>query len=129
MKRITRRILFCVAGVVIGAVLIYGIVLIDLRAEPNGYVASYSLFAHSKTDVLNFSHGKVILQTCCGDEDWGTYEDAPGASWIWHLRGKGFVKAMDFRVSSGPFSMTFTETGGQMEPFTLRRRAFRNVSW
>ena len=129
MKRLTRRMVYCVAGVVIGVVVIYGVVLIDLRDEPYGYVASYSLFAHSENDVLNFSQGKVTLQTCCGDQEWGTCERASDGSWIWHLRGKGFVKLMDFRVRSGPFSMTFTETGGQMEPFTLRRRAFKNLPW
>jgi hypothetical protein len=128
MKRITRRMLYGVAGVVIAAVVAYGVALIDLGDEPRGYVASYSLLPHAEDDVLNFYQGKVSHQTCCGDSDWGTYERASDGSWIWNVRDKG-GEVMDFRVHSGPFSMTFTATQGEMEPFTLRRRAFKDLPW
>jgi len=104
------------------------VALAGFRSEPWGYVASYSIFPHSETDVLNFRSGSVTLQTCCGEEAWGTYARLKDGTWVWHrIRpGTNGPMARDFLVRSDYFSMTFTDTQSPSNVFTLRRRVFMN---
>ena len=103
----------------------YAVAFVGPRAEPTGYVASYSIFPHASTDVLDFSRGTVTLRTCCGDESWGTYSRAPNGAWIWHLRhGSEQPVANEVLIRAGFFSMSFADTKNPAMKFTLRRRVF-----
>jgi hypothetical protein len=121
VKTRTKHILWLTPLGVAGA---YAACLVSLRAEPSGYVASYSVLPHSSTDVLDFSRGTVTLRTCCGDEPWGTYTRSREGAWIWHLRqGKKSV-TKEYLVHSNFLSMSFTDMQDPSSKFTLRRRVF-----
>jgi hypothetical protein len=99
---------------------------LKLLREPSGYVSSFSLFPHSGLDVANFYDGKVTLETCCGDQNWGTYEKTANGSWVWTMRnGERGPTVGIYRVEPGLFWMTFTDLNVSHQPFTLRRRAFK----
>ena len=103
----------------------YTVAVVGLRSEPSGYVASYSIFDHSITDVLDFSGGTVTLRTCCGNESWGTYSRSSDGAWIWHRRHESpTLVSQELVVRPGFFSIHFAETQNPSSHFTLRRRAF-----
>lgn len=95
---------------------------------PSGYVASYSIFPHDPNDVLNFAHGTVTLQTCCGDEFWGTYSRSADGAWVWHLR-RGSKKPItrEIQINSEFSSMSFIDLQDPSKTFTLRRRLFKRL--
>lgn len=106
----------------------YFFALAGFRAEPSGLVSSYSFFAHDPYDTLKFSRGLVTLQTCCGDEPWGTYSRATDGSWIWHVRPHGRAdRGGDVRVTSELWAIRFTDLAAPAHIFTLPRRVFRQV--
>ena len=100
-----------------------------LRAEPMGSFHSYSVVAHSPRDLLTFEKGSVQWHTCCGDQDWGTYQKDPDGRWIWTCTaGNNRVPPTIWIVEPGVFGMTFsdTQTG---TAFTLRRRLFEKIPY
>ena len=105
----------------------YSVALVGIRSEPFGYVASYSVFPHAENDVFHFSHGLVTLETCCGEEMWGTYSRSADGDWIWHLRHVTSTTTQEIRVRSGLFSMRFTDARDPSKEFTLRRRLFKEL--
>ena len=111
----------------LGAGLLYVLVLAGYRAEPGGYVASHSIYQHEKNDVLDFSHGKVTLRTCCGDMPWGTYAFVPSKGWVWNMHREKAPWTHAFLVDAGMFSMTFTDAEDPSYHFTLKRRVFRQL--
>lgn len=83
MKRILIRTLKIFAAVLVALVVIYLYAIGSLDNDPHGTFASYGFFPHHVNDVLRFEHGKVTLETCCGDEDYGTYEQDSQGWWVW----------------------------------------------
>jgi hypothetical protein len=122
VKTRTKRILWLTPPGIAAA---YAACLLGLRAEPSGYVASYSVFPHSTTDVLDFSRGTVTLRTCCGDQPWGTYSRSREGAWIWHLRTRTKSVTKEYLVQSDFLSMSFTDVQDPSIKFTLGRRVFR----
>lgn len=128
MRGRRKLLIFLLIGSPLVLVFVYGLCLVSFRAEPTGLVASYSVYAHAMNDTLKFADGKVTLQTCCGDESWGTYVQGADGAWIWHMTppSKGRV-AGDIRLQPGWFAMRFTGVTDPTVDFTLRRRVFRRV--
>ena len=126
MRTRTKQILLLTPLAVAAA---YAVALTGFRAEPSGYVASYSFLPHARTDVLDFSHGIVTLRTCCGDSPCGTYSLSPEGRWVWHLR-YGSPKPHltgEIHVRSSAFSMSFSDLSNPSSQFTLRRRVFTTI--
>jgi len=130
MKKWFKRI-----GVVIITTLVLGLtVLISIRiyrrADPSGYVASYALFNHDPCDVLSFTEGKVMLRTCCGDEDWGTYFRSSEDVWIWRetrqVKNKE-VTLQEHIIQPHAFSVTFIDSKDSSKSITLNRRIFLTI--
>lgn len=89
MKRIFIRIGLATAALSLLLVIAYGIVIGSVGDDPRGKFASYRFFPHHKNDVLRFEDGKVRLETCCGNEEYGLYQKEPSGQWTWiyqHLR-------------------------------------------
>jgi hypothetical protein len=119
-----------IAWLTVAAVLIAGIVAVcwRLRAEPLGAFHSYSIFPHDSCDLLTFSNGTVTLQTCCGDESWGTYRREGDGHWVWTWRhGTKKPTTNTYIIQPGAFSITCTGTQSPSSSFTLRRRLFSKI--
>lgn len=65
------------------AVFGYMLAIVAWTKDPHGKYGSYEFFAHSLNDVLRFENGKVTLETCCGNEAFGTYAMDSTGAWIW----------------------------------------------
>ena len=101
-----------------------------LRSSPSGHFHSYSIFHHDTCDVLTFSNGTVTLQTCCGDEAWGSYERAADGHWVWTFRHGGKKPTTNyFVVQPGAFAITCTDTQSPSSSFTLRRRLSTKIPY
>jgi len=99
-----------------------------LRAEPFGSFHSYSVFPHARCDLLTFSNGTVTLQTCCGDEAWGTYQREGDGRWAWTWRrGTKKPTTNTYIINPGAFTITCTDTQSSSSSFTLRRRLFTKI--
>ena len=83
MKRLIKRILITVTLIGIPAAIVYGIAIASFSDDPAGKYSSYELFKHDFIDVVRFENGLVTLETCCGDEDFGTYHQDPDGRWVW----------------------------------------------
>ena len=115
-------------AVAIAVTMTAGILAARFHADPAGRFHSYPVIPHSYCDVLAFSNGTVTLQTCCGDESWGTYQRAPDGHWVWtSVHGsKTLLKTNVYNIALGTFSATFTQKQ-TLSSFTLRRRLFTKV--
>ena len=116
---------------VAAAILLVGIVCFafaQLRAAPTGRYHSYSIFPHDSCDVLTFSNGTVTLQTCCGDESWGSYQRAADGRWVWTWRHGGKKPTTNtYIIEPGVFTISCTDTQSPSSSFTLRRRLFTKI--
>jgi hypothetical protein len=63
--------------------IVYVLCLVSLSGDPNGKYAGDKFSGHAATDIIRFDAGKVRLETCCGDEDYGTYAKDSEGRWIW----------------------------------------------
>ena len=83
MKKLFRRLILWSIILLTVAGLGYVLALIALTDDPKGKYASYEFIPHASTDVLRFESGKVTLETCCGNEAYGTYAQDGSGVWIW----------------------------------------------
>jgi hypothetical protein len=55
----------------------------SLSDDPHGKYAAVKFSGHAEADIIRFEAGRVRLETCCGDEDYGTYAKDSEGRWIW----------------------------------------------
>lgn len=106
---------------------VVGLALVVLSAlcgqRPIGYFGCYKLLPHASTDVLHFTNGIAILETCCGDETVGTYGRSSDGSWIWLcVMGKKKPVTNEFVLRPGLFSITCIQRSEPTNIFRLPRR-------
>jgi hypothetical protein len=98
-----------------------------LRSEPAGQLLAYPITGHDSGDVVVFSKGVVTLQTCCGNESWGTYATTSDGRWLWiWVAGTTKPRTNMFFIEPGVFITTFTEAQN-VSSFSLRRRVLPKV--
>src|SRR6478736_3391264 len=75
--------------------------------RPMGYFGCYKLLPHASTDVLHFTNGIAIWETCCGDDPVDTYSRSSDGSWIWLcVTGNKKQVTNEFVLRPGLFSIT-----------------------
>ena len=126
-KRIIARVCASLMTAILLTIVGYLISLL-MHTKVDGIFHSYDIFKHDPCDVLNFSGGTVTLQTCCGDELWGTYEKSDDGRMRWTFRRGATVTSFDqvFVVQVNALSITCTPVDPLRKAFDLRRRLFRN---
>ena len=83
MKKLLKRIAAATLILAVSGVLAYLVSAIGLSSDPKGKYSSYEFYPHSKKDVLRFADGIVTLETCCGNEAFGSYSRDSSGDWIW----------------------------------------------
>lgn len=83
MKKLCQRLILGIFALGVLAGFGYMLAIVGWTKNPHGKYASYEFFGHALTDVLRFENGKVTLETCCGNEAYGTYAKDPTGGWIW----------------------------------------------
>ena len=100
----------------------YALALADFRSELRGMVEANSMQGHEIHDALEFKNGSVTIKTCCGDQNWGTYQKGDNGHWMWTYPLKPKLNLLDhIEVRPGVFTMTFS---GATNPYfnrTVRR--------
>jgi hypothetical protein len=85
-RKILQRVVVGLACAVALSGLLYLILVISLADDPHGKYASYEFFPHHSLDIIRFENGKVRSETCCGDDDWGTYSKDASGQWVWRYQ-------------------------------------------
>ena len=136
MRKPFKRLLLGLVVLGLIAVLGYLLAIIALTDNPSGKYASYEFFPHSETDVLRFEDGKVTLETCCGNEAYGTYAQDVSGRWIWthqfQIRPADRTKwqmtsPRRFILHRSLFSLRVEALDQTALWFDMRRRLFNNV--
>ena len=83
MKRVVFRLLRIGSVVLAAASVLYLFLICSFTDDPRGMYASWEFFPHHYNDVLRFEDGKVTLETCCGNEAYGTYAKDENGKWVW----------------------------------------------
>ena len=115
-----------------GAGVFYCLAIMSWTDNPEGMYASYKLAAHHKFDVVRFRNGQVKKETCCGDQDWGTYYRDSTGRWIWDPDSDDKIGHKNDRPLNRVFlrrSLFFLDLQFENEPATqirLRSRLFSN---
>lgn len=98
-------------------------VIFSLR--PVGCFGSYKMLRHDPGDVLRFTNGVVLQETCCGQMDLGTYARSSDGTWIWYYStGRKKVYTNEFILRPGLFWLTCTEVQTPTNTWRLPRRLF-----
>ena len=115
----------------------YFLVLAGSPGIPDGMYSSYEFYPHDKADVLEFRDGAVTSRTCCGDSDWGSYDQNENGVWVWKYNGPVLVKGttslhpdpkpLYFMLHRSRFSLAIEREDGSSAPLPMRRRLFKRV--
>jgi hypothetical protein len=65
------------------------------RRAPIGYFGSWKMIPHDRDDVLHFTTGVVSHETCCGQEQLGTYRQMADGSWVWETPARRRIRATE----------------------------------
>lgn len=120
----------------VAAVIVYQVVLPGDPSTPEGMFSSYEFFGHAENDVLIFENGSVTLSTCCGDDDYGTYEKSKEGTWVWTYQltmttisnpTPRKTPPQFFVLRPAPRSLTIVRVDDPSKNLTMGRRLFKKV--
>jgi hypothetical protein len=111
----------CVVGVAVA------IGSIACSRAPFGHFDSTTLMGlHDSADVLTFSNGVVLWETCCGGKEVGSFTHLPDGRWTWQFASGSKKKPStnEFVLQPGLFTLRCYETSTPTNIYSLRRRLF-----
>jgi hypothetical protein len=135
VKRFLQRFVIGLACLIAVSGLVYVAFVISLADDPHGKYASYGFFPHHPLDIIQFENGKVKSETCCGDDDWGTYAKDFSGRWVWRYQNYITVGSKPpklnaehvFVVRRSLFGIEIrSETDASLHLF-MRRRLFKSM--
>ncbi len=136
MKPRLKRVLAVAGSVALAAGLAYGVMVISFTGDPVGKYASWEFYPHDPLDILRFEAGKVTLETCCGNEDQGTYSREPDGSWLWSWQRTissspddptAITKRHEFRIERRLFHLRIRSLRDTSIELDMRSRIFNGL--
>lgn len=137
MKIFRKAFLYIIAGVIVATSGAYFLVLGSGEGIPDGMYSSYDFYPHDTADVLDFSGGVVMSRTCCGDSNWGSYDQNDNGVWVWRYSGPIVIEGTTilhpdpdpiyFILHRNRFSLTIERQDEPVTPLKMRRRLFQRI--
>ncbi len=132
MRKIFQRSVIALTCFVATTGLIYLVLTISFADDPHGKYAGYEFFPHHRNDIIRFENGKVRSETCCGDDDWGTYAKDSTGRWVWRYRDYTKFRDRppvlfaenDFVVRRSLFGIEIQSVNDLSKRLFMRRRLF-----
>ena len=115
---------------------IYVLLICSFSSNPSGKYASYNFIPHDPWDMITFANGLVRLETCCGDEDMGSYAADNRGDWIWTIprryrktdeHPEERIKIERYKISREVFYLRIQSMQEPIIDIRLRGRIIKNA--